>query len=52
MNLGSTLLEVDQGLGLILLIVIGVIVCWCCKKTQSKEDRPTTSITYTAPETH
>ena len=37
--------------GLILLIVIGVIVCWCCKKTQSKEDRPTTSVTYIAPET-
>ena len=40
-----------SGSGLILLIVIGVIVCWCCKKTWSKEDRPTTSVTYTAPET-
>ena len=25
-----------SGSGLILLIVIGVIVCWCCKKTQSQ----------------
>ena len=40
-----------SGSGLILLIVIGVILCWCCKKTQSKEDRLTTSVTYTAPET-
>ena len=40
-----------SGSGLILLIVIGVIVCWCWKKTQSKEDRPTTSVTYTVPET-
>ena len=24
---------------------------WCCKKPQSKDDRPTTSVTYTAPET-
>ena len=40
-----------SGSGLILLIVIGVTVCWCCKKTKSKEDRPTTSVTYTAPET-
>ena len=39
------------GSGLILLIVIGVIVYWCCKKPQSKDDRPTTSVTYTAPET-
>ena len=50
MNLGSTLLEVDQS-GLILLIIIGVIVYWCCKKPQSNDDRPTTSATYTAPET-
>ena len=28
-----------------------MIVYWCCKKTQSKEDRPTTSVTYTPPET-
>ena len=40
-----------SGSGLILCIVIGVIVYWCCKKTQSKNDRPTTSVTYTAPET-
>ena len=40
-----------SGSGLILLIVIGVIVYWCCKKPQSKDDRPTTSVTYTAPET-
>ena len=40
-----------SGSGLILLIVIGVIVYWCCKKLQSKDDRPTTSVTYTAPET-
>ena len=26
-------------------------MCWCCKKPQSKDDRPTTSVTYTAPET-
>lgn len=24
---------------------------WCCKKPQSKDDRPTNSVTYTAPET-
>ena len=24
---------------------------WCCKKPQSKDDRPTTSVTYTVPET-
>ena len=40
-----------SGSGLILLIVIGVIVCWCCKKPQSKDDKPTNSVTYTAPET-
>ena len=40
-----------SGSGLILLIVIGVIVYKCCKKPQSKDDRPTTSVTYTAPET-
>ena len=40
-----------SGSGLILLIVIGVIVYWCCRKPQSKDDRPTTSVTYTAPET-
>ena len=40
-----------SGSGLILLIVISVIVYWYCKKTQYKEDRPTTSVTYTAPET-
>ena len=40
-----------SGSGLILLIVIGVIVYWCCKKPQSKDDRPPTSVTYTAPET-
>ena len=39
------------GSGLILLIVIGVIVYWFCKKPQSKDDRPTTSVTYTVPET-
>ena len=39
------------GSGLILIIVIGVMVYWCCKKLQSKDDRPTTSVTYTAPET-
>ena len=27
------------------------MVYWCCKKPQSKDDRPTTSVTYTAPET-
>ena len=32
-------------------IVIGVVVSWCCKKPQSKDDRPTTFVTYTAPET-
>ena len=40
-----------SGSGLILLIVIGVIVYWCCKKPQSKDDGPTTSVTYTAPVT-
>ena len=40
-----------SGSGLILFIVIGVIVYWCYKKTQSKDVRPTTSVTYTAPET-
>ena len=40
-----------SGSGLILLIVIGVIVYWCCKKPKSKDDRPTTSVTYTAPQT-
>ena len=40
-----------SGSGLILLIIIGVIVDWCCKKSPSKDDRPTTSVTYTAPET-
>ena len=39
-----------SGSGLTLLIVIGVIAYWCCKKPQSKNDRPTTSVTYTAPE--
>ena len=41
-----------SGSGLILIIVIGVIVYWCCKKPQSKDDRPTTSVTYTTPETN
>ena len=40
-----------SGSCLILLIVIGVIVYRCCKKTQSKDDGPTTSVTYTATET-
>ena len=40
-----------SGSGLILLILIGVVVFWCCKKPQSKDDRPTTSVTYPAPET-
>ena len=40
-----------SGSGLILLIVIGVIVYWFCKTPQSKDDRPTTSVIYTAPET-
>ena len=40
-----------SGSGLILLIVIGVVVYWCCKKPQSSDDRPTTSVTYTAPDT-
>ena len=40
-----------SGSGLILIIVIGVNVYWCCKKLQSKDDRPTTSVTYTDPET-
>ena len=38
-----------SGSGLILPIVIGVIVYWSCKKPQSKDDRPTTSVIYTAP---
>ena len=49
-NLGSTLLGVDQGL---------VSSCFCnrcdcvlvLQEPQSKDDRPTTSVTYTAPET-
>ena len=28
-----------------------MIIYWCCKKPQSKDDRPTTSVTYTVPET-
>ena len=40
-----------SGSGIILLIIIGVIVYWCWKKPQSKGDIPTTSVTYTAPET-
>ena len=38
-----------SGSGLILHIVIGMIVYCCCKKPQSKDDRPTISVTYTAP---
>ena len=49
-NLGSTLYERGSGSGLVLPIVIGEIVYWCCQKPQSKDDRPTTSVTYTAPE--
>ena len=40
-----------SGSGLILFIVKGVIVYWCYKKHQSTDDRPTTSVTYTALET-
>ena len=40
--------NIDQRL---LGAAISVIVNWCCKKPQCKDDRLTTSVTYTAPET-
>ena len=40
----------DSGSGLLLLLVIGELVYWCCKRPRCDLARPPVSVTYTAPE--
>ena len=39
-----------SGSGLLLLLVIGRLVYWCCKRPRYDLARPPISVTYTAPE--
>ena len=39
-----------SGSGLLLLLVIGGLVCWCCKRPRYHLARPPVSVTYTTPE--
>ena len=38
------------GSGVLSFIVIGCLIYWCCKRTNTKENRLPTCVTYTAPE--
>ena len=42
--------ECGLGSGLLLLLVIGELVYWCCKRPRYDLARPPVSVTYTAPE--